>query len=210
MNYALIHSGAYQPGRGLIGGNGQAIIGLEGLINWRRYPVLGGIDASQQSCAFWRSRIDDGGYWEAVVAGEEPPPPRPLKQAAMEDMYDCLTDGSDAPDFILTSKELFQAYRSMLQGQFMTQDRSVGNVPFDSLRLFGADVFWDHDVPADTMYFLNSNYLDFECEEGRDFVTSNFREPTNQDSRCAYIFFKGQLCTNNRSRHGMICNVRPC
>jgi len=210
MNNYLINSGAYQPGRGMMGGNGQAIIGLEGLINWKRFPWLGGIDGSRADCAFWRGRVDDCGYWDAKLAGEEPPPPCPLKQSDLEDMYDCLSDGADAPDFILMSKELFQAYRSMLQGQYFTQDRGTGNIPFESLMLFGAMVFWDHDVPPDTIYFLNSMYIEFECESGRDFSTSNFRIPQNQDSKCAYIFFKGQICTNNRSKHGMMCNRRPC
>lgn len=210
MNYSLINSGSYQPGRGMKGGNGQAIIGLDGLINWKQYPQLGGINSNDPSCQFWRSRVDDAGYWDAKEAGETPPEPVPLKQADLEDMYDCLSDGSDAPDYILMSKEMFQSYRSMLQGQYFTQDRTMGNIPFDSLKLFGADVFWDHDVQPDTIYFLNSNYLDFECEAGRDFVFDDFRVPVNQDSKCAFMFFKGQLCTNNRSKHGMLCNRRPC
>jgi len=210
MNYNLINSGAYQPGRGMTGGNGKAIIGIEGLVNWRRYPELGGIDASRPNCAFWRSRIDDAGFWDAQLAGEEPPAPVPLKQSDLEDMMDCLTDGGDAPDFILMSKTLYQAYRSMLQPQYFTTQRNTGDIPFDNLELFGATVFWDHDVAEDTIYFLNSDYIEFECESGRDFATTDFRVPTNQDSKCAFLLFKGQVCTNNRSKHGMICNRRPC
>lgn len=211
MNEVLINGGAYQGNRGMSGDRqgGEGLIGIEGILNWKRYPKLGGIDASRPDCAFWRSYMDDGGYWDAKEAGEEVPLV-PFKLADLEDAYDCLTDGGDHPNVILMSKDLYQSYRRMLQPQYMQPTRAVANIGFDSLEFFGATVMWDHDVPADTIYLLNTDYLEFSCESSREFSTSDFRVPQNQDSKCAFIFFKGHLCTNNRSKHGMLCNRKPC
>lgn len=211
MNHLVINGGSYQGNRGMTGDadGGRGLIGIEGIVNSKLYPQLGGIDGSRPDCAWWNSYCDDAGYWEAKEAGEVAEAV-PFKLRDLENAYDCLTDGSDHPDIILMSKELYQSYRSMLQPQYMQPSRTNANIGFDSLSLYGATVIWDHAVQDDTIYLLNTKYLSYDVDSRRDFATTNFRVPDNQDSKCAYILWKGQMCTNNRSKHGIICNRRPC
>jgi len=60
---------------------------------------------------------------------------------------------------------------------------------FTTITYNGVPIIWDDNVPDDTMYFLNSRYV-------------------NQDARYAQILMFGQLVIKNRKRQGVLCNVK--
>lgn len=215
LDHDLINNGtsADELGRTSDGNDGKDVIGLEGIINWKANPYLGGIDSSRDDCAFWRSFIDSAGYWEAVEAAEDPAvtaPPIPLSLKDLGNLYDTVSCGNDTPDLFLTSKGLYQSYRALAEAVgTLSFNQNMVDLGFQNLMYMGATVMWDEYVPDDTVYAVNTKYLDLTYWSDRWFSVDGFRKMPHQDSRCAYIFMAMQLCTNQRRRHGMLCNRRP-
>mgnify|MGYP003144815132 CR=1 FL=1 len=118
----------------------------------------------------------------------------------MTQMYGQCTIDGDAPDMIVTTQVIYDAYESSLQGnKRFDGDASLGDAGFQSLRFKGASVVVDSHVPAGHMYFLNSKYLDFKVHSKRNFAMEDFKPLETKDAIQSRIFWMGQLvCTNPR------------
>ena len=118
----------------------------------------------------------------------------------MTQMYGQCTIDGDAPDMIVTSQVIYDAYESSLQGnKRFDGDASLGDAGFQSLRFKGASVVVDSHVPAGHMYFLNTKYLDFKVHSKRNFAMEDFKPLETKDAIQSRIFWMGQLvCTNPR------------
>jgi len=79
---------------------------------------------------------------------------------------------------------------------------------FNTISFNGVPIIWDQNVPDDTMYFLNSRYMELRRKVGRWFTVTPFIRPVNQDARYAQILMFGQLVIKNRKRQGVLCNVK--
>ena len=124
----------------------------------------------------------------------------------MTRMYGALTIGSDQPDLIICPQNLYDAYESSLQAnkRFVSNDASLGDAGFSTLKFKGADVVADSHCPSGVMVFLNTKYLDFKVHSKRNFSFQDFQKPINQDARTAKIFWMGQLVCTNPRMQGMI------
>lgn len=192
------------------GNNGKDFCGLAGLIgNACISPEAGGIDASDPSCDFWQSVIDDNGAAEAIKNGEDAPDPIGLTLKDMAHVFNCASCGSDHPDLILTSKELYEGYECLLQPNQMFTNTTVADAGFQNLTYKGVTIMWDDYVPEDTMYFLNSKYIKLYTMADRWFNTTPFIRPANQDARYSQILLMGELTICNRRRQGALCNRKP-
>ena len=119
---------------------------------------------------------------------------------AMTQMYGACTVDADAPDLIVTTQVIYDAYESALQANKRYEGTSdLGDAGFQSLRFKGASVVVDSHVPDGHMYFLNTNYLDFKTHSKRNFAFEDFKRLEASDKIQARIFWMGQLvCTNPR------------
>ena len=119
---------------------------------------------------------------------------------AMTQMYGACTVDADAPDLIVTTQVIYDAYESALQANKRYEgDSTLGDAGFQSLRFKGASVVVDSHVPDGHMYFLNTNYLDFKTHSKRNFAFEDFKRLEASDKIQARIFWMGQLvCTNPR------------
>ena len=119
---------------------------------------------------------------------------------AMTRMYGACTIDADAPDLIVTTQAIYDAYESSLQANKRFEgDSTLADYGFDSLRFKGASVVVDSHCPAGQMYFLNTDYLDFKIHNKRNFAFEDFKRLEGSDNIQARIFWMGQLvCTNPR------------
>ena len=124
----------------------------------------------------------------------------------MTRLYGALTVGNDQPDLIVTTQVIYDAYESSLQAnkRFVSEDASLGDAGFSSLKFKGASIVADSHCPAGTMLMLNTKYLDFKVHSKRNFSFQDFQKPINQDARTAKIFWMGQLVCTNPRMQGMI------
>lgn len=123
---------------------------------------------------------------------------------AMRVMYNNVSKGSIHPDFIITDQADFERYEAALQPQERFTDTKVADGGFQNLKFKGATMFFDTYCTAGYMYFLNSEYLNLMVHNRRDFATTDFVKPENQDARIAQILWMGELTSSNNARQGVI------
>jgi hypothetical protein len=157
---------------------GRQIGGLQALVAATNTNTVGGINAG--TYPFWQntsfSAVTNGGA--AVTSANI--------QSYMNRVWVQLVRGADKPDLIVADNNDWRAYLESLQAiQRITKDAD-GEAGFDSLKYMSADVVLDGGygggAPANTMYFLNTDYLFFRPHVRRNFAPiGEDRFAVNQD-----------------------------
>lgn len=183
---------------------GRQIGGLQLLIS--KTPnagIVGGIDRSTTLGAFWRnlafSSVTNGGG--AATAANI--------QSYMNQVWVNLVRGADAPDLLVADNNYYLLYLSSLQAiQRITSDE-MAQAGFQSLKYMNADVVLDGGVgggaPANSMYFLNTDYIFFRPHRDRNFAPiGDNRYATNQDAMVKLIGFAGNMTLSNGRLQGVL------
>jgi hypothetical protein len=170
--------------------------------------IVGGIDRSAQ--LWWQnfavsSALDPRG---AVTASNI--------QSYMNSTTISLKRNTDGVDLIVADNNFYLAYLSSLQAiQRITDgggEKGVGS-GFTSLKYFGAgksvDVVLDGgkngQIPANTMYFLNTDYLFYRPSSERNFkVIGGDRANVNQDAIVRLYVWAGNMTVSNSSLQGVL------
>lgn len=165
--------------------------------------TIGGIDASTTIGAFWRniafSGVTDGGG--AVSSANI--------QSYMNRVYVQLVRGADKPDLIVADNNYWRFYLESLQAIQRIGSDEMASAGFDSLKYMNADVVLDGGVgggaTANTMNFINTDYLFFRPHSDRNFVPlGQKRYAVNQDAEVELIGFAGNMTVSNRRLQGVL------
>ncbi len=195
----LISTGLYSDGTG---SGGKEIDGLAAAV-----PVdpttgtYGGIDRA--TWAFWRSGI-------STVAGA---PTASTIQGRMNGLWASLVRGSDRPDLIIADDAYWTVYLASLQAQQRFNGTEVGKLGFPTIKFMDADVVLDGGIggraTADTMFFLNCDYLHYRPHSQRNMValSPNRRYATNQDAEVQIIGWAGNLTSSGARYQGRMTNT---
>ena len=81
---------------------------------------------------------------------------------------------------------------------------NAADAGFESLMYRATTMLFDRDMPANTMFMLNSNYITLEVHKDVDMVNTPFREAERQWARFSRILWKGELTCSNRARQGLL------
>lgn len=127
--------------------------------------------------------------------------------ADMRSVYMDCARGNDKPDLILSSQEAYELYDGLLVDQKRFVNTMAADAGFESLMYRATTILYDRDVDADSMFFLNSNYLTLFVHPDVDMVSTPFREAENQWARFSRIMWKGCLACSNRARQGVLLNA---
>ena len=191
------------------GWGGKQMTGLAAYIS--KAPtsgLIGGIDRSAQT--WWRnvsvnSNLDGRG----VVSQSN-------IQSYMNSTAIQLKRSSDGIDLIVADNNYYLFYLNSLQAiQRITADDQKAGVGFTGLKYFGAgksvDVILDGgkngQIPANTMYFVNSDYLFYRPSAKRNFkVIGGERTNINQDALIRIMAWAGNMTINNSSLQGVLWN----
>lgn len=152
---------------------------------------VGGIN--QSTFAFWQNQVQDITPSSSNVT------------AAMNLLWlDCVR-GSDQVDLITADSTYYDFYETSLQAQQRWASASSAAAGFDSLKYKGADVIFDGITgqPAG-MYFLNTDFIQFQVYSGANFEPLGKRDSINQDATVDFLIMMGQLTTGNRSLQGRL------
>lgn len=159
--------------------------------------VVGGIDASTTIGAFWRntkfSAVTDGGA--AATSANI--------QSYMNRVYVQQVRGTDRPDLIIADNNYFRLYLESLQAIQRITSNEMGEAGFDSLKYMNSDVVLDGGfgggAPANTMNFLNTDYIYFRPHVDRNFAPiGDDRFAVNQDAMVKLVGFAGNMTVSNR------------
>lgn len=137
--------------------------------------------------------------------------------SVMKHLYNTLSDGGEHPDLGLSGQEVFETYEGALMPLERFTDTKTGDAGFQNLRFKGMTLMMDHGItttlataapttaaPATPLYMLNSRYLSWTVDPRRDFATTPFFRPPDQDAKTAQILLMGNLTCSNRSKQGVI------
>ena len=163
--------------------------------------VVGGIDHSQW--AFWRNKkfggLADGG---AAVSSAN-------IQSYMNRLWVQLVRGADQTDLIIADNNFYRLYLESLQAIQRIQSTDSAMAGFNALQYMGADVVLDGGygggAPANSMYFLNSNYIYFRPHANRFFEPlGDDRYAVNQDAMVKLVGFAGNMTLSNAFLQGVL------
>jgi hypothetical protein len=165
--------------------------------------TVGGIDRSTTVGSFWRNKafssLTNGGA--AASAANI--------QSYMNRLYLQLVRGIDKTDLIVADNNYYRFYLESLQAIQRIQSQEMADAGFDSLKYMGADVVLDGGYgggsPANTMYFLNTNYIYFRPHADRNFTPlGDDRFAVNQDAMVKLIGFAGNMTLSNGFLQGVL------
>lgn len=191
------------------GNGGKNLTGLAAAIpDVANTGTYGGIDRA--TWAFWRpqvfSGVTDGGA--AVSAANI--------IAYMTALAIRQVRGTNKPDLIISDGNYYSLYSNALQAiQRVQSDGSEKGVGagFASLKFFGggmsADVINDGGIgnaaTANTMFFLNTDYIHFRPHKDRNFVPiGGERQAVNQDAIVKLFGWAGNLTTSGSQFQGKL------
>ena len=194
-----INVGLYSDGTG---SSGKQIGGLQLIVaDDPTTGTVGGIDASVQT--FWRNVSYDATTDGGAAASAS----NIIKY--MNAVYNQLTRGTDKPNLIVCDQNYYNFYQQALQSiqRINVSEGAVARMAssgFAALDYLGVPVILDNDIPANHMYFLNTDYLFFDVHKDANFAPGDMDSSINQDAMVMPILFMGNLTCSNRSLQGVL------
>lgn len=176
------------------GGGGKDIYGLNLLVEdgavW--LSSVAGIDRTVET--WWRNQ------WASMTGSSF----NTNGLAAMRTMYNNCSKGNQHPDLILTGQTVFEYYEKILAANERFIDTRSGDAGFQNLLFKASVIMYDSYCPVQTMFFLNSDFIEWVVDSQTDFITTEFKSAVNQDSRVAQILVYANLTISNCARQGRI------
>jgi hypothetical protein len=197
-------AGVYSDGTGY---GGKQIGGLSLLVS--KVPtsgVVGGIDRSAQ--VWWRNIADNANTDPLGVVTST------NIQAYMNKNTIALKRNSDGVNLIVADSNYYTAYLTSLQAiQRITNDDKMAGAGFTAIEYFGAgkrcpvvlDGGKNGQISANTMYFLNEDYIQYRPHARRNFkVIGKDRSNPNQDAIVRIMAWAGNMTCLNSSLQGVL------
>ena len=179
------------------GNSGKDITGLQLAVEdgavWSTY---GGIDSSLAANSFWRNQWT-GSVGSFAANGVD----------TWRTLYNSASRSSSKPTLIVTTQNVFEAYEKSLSVNERFTDTKMGDAGFQNLLYKATPIVFDEDCPAGYTYFLNVDFLRFVVGKGRNFVSTPFQKPENQEAKVSQVILYGSLTCNNRARQAVATGI---
>lgn len=174
--------------------------GLGHLITSDGTGTVGGIVAGTYT--FWKNK-----FYEIPAGGGSAITYANLK-LAMTAEWLLQTRGTDVPDLIVFSHDLYSILENGLQDNQRYANADMGSLGFQSLQYKSCPVIFDDNTnfstTAEIGYFLNTQYLYLDQHTDAAWTEGEERVPVNQDAVVVPIYWMGQMVCTNRSLQGRI------
>jgi len=174
----LLSTGLYSDGT-----DAQSIIGLRDIVDTA--STVGGI--SQTDYSWWRAQVDSTSTVTTI--------------SALNAQYENATVGNDKPDFITTTRSVYNYYYNLLQPQQRFYDSSVAKAGFSSLMLNSSPVVVDTHVPANHLFMINTKELWLFYHPDQNFIFDDYDSPVNQRVMTGRVAWMGALGSSNNRKH---------
>jgi len=175
------------------------INGLQAIVADTNTNTVGGIDAS--TWAFWQNTVLDASDVSVT------PSSTTIENGLMLPLWLSLDRGpDDQPDLIVADNTYYQYFEGSQASLKRYTSAESANGGFVTLKYKNADVLFDGNsgIPANHMYFLNTNYLQLVVHQDADMEIMDEMRPVNQDGSVTPILWMGNLTCSNRKLQGVI------
>jgi hypothetical protein len=187
------------------GDGGLAPDGLGNLI--AESPITGTVgNINRATYSWWRNNYKDMASEEVSVY---------LKKRMATMFNDCGQQGdgvSRFPDLLVTAQNVYEAYESEVAElqQIVSTGNGVGDLGFGDMKYKGRAITWAPSCPAGSIYFINTNFLNWMYDPIAQFDMTDWKEIPNQyKDRVAQVALAGNLVGSNFKRQGVIFNITP-
>lgn len=178
------------------------INGLQALVADAGTGTVGGIDSS--TWTFWRNKVQSAAA--PLQGGGAITPSATTIESLMLPLWLALTRGDDQPDLIVSDNNYFTFFEASQTSIKRYTDETKANAGFVSMKYKGADVIFDggSGIPANHMYFLNSDYLELVVHKDADMTIMDEMKPYNQDAAVIPVLWMGNMTCSNRALQGVL------
>lgn len=172
--------------------------GLSHLFQNAGTGTVGGIDSSTYT--FWQNKtkeLDGSGTYSDI-------------RADMKDLWLQTVRGTDKPDLVVATHDLYSAYWEALSDLQRYRNEDEPDT-FEAVRFMSSDVIFDSNdnftTTGEKMYFLNTDYLELFVHPDADWTPLEEQRSINQDASVTTLIWQGQLCCSNRSLQGVVIDA---
>jgi hypothetical protein len=180
------------------------ITGLQAIIADAGTGTVGGIDSS--TFTFWQNGVQSAA--SPIQGGGAITPSATTIESLMLPLYLQLSRGNDEPDLIVADNNYYTFFNNSQTSlkRYATDEAKTVTAGFNALRYRNADVVFDggSGIPADRMYFINTDYLELCCHRDADMTQMEDKSAINQDAVVMPILFMGNLTCSNRELQGIV------
>jgi hypothetical protein len=171
-------------------GTNSSIIALDGfqasIDDGTNFATYGGITRSDLATG---ANVGIDSYY-LNVAGN-------MALSTLQTAYGACWFGPERPDLLCTDQGTWNVVWNKLQPQqrFNEESTDVAKAGFQSLRFNGSSLTVDQYIPAQTIYGLNTNYIDLyvTTEKKYQFGFTGWKEAQNTDDVAGQYLFGGNL-----------------
>jgi hypothetical protein len=115
---------------------------------------------------------------------------------------------SDFPDIIVTTQAVYEFYEAEMDDYLRMDSTLLGDSGFQNVAFKGKPIVWSPSCKAQSMYFLNTNFLKLQYDPRYFFSITDWKSIPNQvNDRAAQIILACALTTNRRRCHGVMFNI---
>ena len=172
--------------------DGTAAKSIVGLRKWvHTTQTVGGID--QSSYSWWQGQCDTT--------------TTTLSLGAMQTQFNAASEDSEAPNYGICTKTVYNAFYALLAPQQRFKDEAEAKAGFTSLYFNGCPIVADSNCPSAHMWFLNLNHLHLCVHRDEDMRFRPFSEPIDQAAKIAHIFWMGGLGSSNNRFHAKFTGI---
>lgn len=177
--------------------------GLQNIITSAGTGTVGGIDSSTYT--FWRNK-----FTEIGSATASPPTYAQLK-SDMNKTWLPLVRGTDKTNLIVATHDFYSIYEGGLQDNQRYMDAKKASLGFESLMFKSAPIIFDDNAnfgtTGETMYFLNTKYLELVEHPEAKWTEDDDKVPVNQDAVVIPMYWMGNMTCSNRSLQGKLIDL---
>lgn len=178
------------------------ITGLQAMVSDNGLGVVGGIDSTAWN--FWQNKVQSAAA--PLQGGGAITPSSTTIESLMLPLWLAQTRGDDQPDLIVADNNYFTMFEQSQTSLKRYNTDGTVSAGFVALKFKKADVIFDggSGIPANHMYFLNTDYLQLVVHRDADLTVLDEMRPYNQDAAVIPILWMGNMVCSNRSLQGVL------
>ena len=137
-------------------------------------------------------------------------------KVALHRMFNYCSRGSGgSPDLVVCNQETYETYENALDQQVRYANQRMGDMGFETIKLKGATMVWDEQVPdidtgtlaasatTGSAFFINTKFYKLVMDSMTDMIVTPFVEPENQSVKTAKILAMLNATVSNMRKHGV-------
>ena len=134
---------------------------------------------------------------------------RALTISLMEDSFNAVEDGMDAPSVITMDENCYRKFWALAEADKSLMNVMQGAMGLTGLSFNGIPIIKDRSHPANMIFFINEKYLELVIHAEKQFEVRPFQEPVDQDVMTSKVLVALNLVSSNCRRQSRLADIDP-